>query len=248
MWATLRAAMTPTPPKLALVDLAVRRGPRTVLERVTFHAGAGEIVAVLGPNGGGKTTLLEAMVGVLPRAHGRIFVGGRSLTTFRACATAFAYMPDEASLPDEVAIDTLLGPERSPLEESLGVTALRGARGSELSRGEAKRVWLVLTLAQERPVVVLDEPFGAFDPLQLDDVLDVVRRRARAGQTVVVTIHQMSTAERIADRVVLLANGSVAAAGALDVLHREYGSPTASADDVFRAVLARTHEAVRAPT
>jgi ABC-2 type transport system ATP-binding protein len=223
--------------KLEVVDLSVRRGPSTILERVTFDAAGGEIVAVLGPNGAGKTTLLDAIVGVLPRARGRVSVDGCVLSSFRDCASAFAYMPDDASLPDEVSLDTLLGSERSHLEEALGVTPLRGARGGELSRGEAKRVWLVLTLAQERSVVVLDEPFGAFDPLQLDTVLDVVREHARAGHTVLVTIHQMSTAERIADRVVLLAGGTVAAAGSLAELHRRYGAASASADDVFRAVL-----------
>lgn len=230
--------MAESPPKLAASRLAVVRGSRTVLDGASFEANAGEILAVLGPNGAGKTTLLEAMVGVLPRAGGNVSAGGKNLVTFRDHASAFAYMPDDASLPNEVSIDTLLGHERSPIEEALGVTQFRSARAGELSRGEAKRVWLALTLSQDRDIAVLDEPFGAFDPLQLDGVLDVVREHARTGRVVVVTIHQMSTAERIAHRVVMLANGRVAACGSLDELAASHGARSASAEDVFRAVLA----------
>jgi ABC-2 type transport system ATP-binding protein len=235
--------MAPVPPKLAVVDLAAVRGARTVVDGATFDANAGEIVAVLGPNGAGKTTLLEAMVGVLPRSRGRVSFGGRTLATFRDHASAFAYMPDDASLPSELSIDTLLGKDRSDIEEALGVTRFRPARAGELSRGEAKRVWLALTLSQAREIAVLDEPFGAFDPIQLDGVLDVVRAHARSGRTVVVTIHQMSTAERIADRVVMLANGRVAACGSLDELGRTHGAKSASAEDVFRAALAEAPRA-----
>lgn len=229
--------MVVAPAELAVADLSMRRGARVVLDHVTFGAERGELLAVLGPNGCGKTTLLETLVGVLPRSGGRVRVAGRELSSFRDHASVFAYMPDEAALPEEVRIETLLGRPPSDLEEALGVTPLRGARGGELSRGEAKRVWLALALAQDRPIAVLDEPFGAFDPLQLDGILEVVRGCAVRGQTIIVTIHQMSTAERIADRVVMLAKGTVVAAGPLGELATRFGAGSASADDVFRAVL-----------
>jgi len=93
-------------------------------------------------------------------------------------------------------------------------------------------------------VFVLDEPFGAFDPLQLDNVLGVVRDRARQGAAVVVTIHQMSTAERIADRIVLLAEGRSVATGTVEELRTIAGVPDAPFEDVFRRLLSRrsTHD------
>ena len=91
---------------------------------------------------------------------------------------------------------------------------LVGRRAGTLSRGEDKRAWIAWTLGLGRPVAVLDEPFGAFDPIQLDGVLDVVRGEARKGTTVIATVHQMNVAERIADHVVLLSEGRVVAQGA----------------------------------
>lgn len=117
-------------------------------------------------------------------------------------------MTDEVQLPEETTVASALGVTR--LEHAQGLLARQAAT---LSRGEEKRAWLAWTLALARPVAVLDEPFGAFDPIQLDEVLEHVRERARGGMTIVATVHQMAIAERIADQVVLLAEGRVVAQG-----------------------------------
>jgi iron complex transport system ATP-binding protein len=193
---------------LHVEGLCVSRGGRRVLDDVSFAATAGEIVAVVGPNGAGKTTLLEAIVGLVPSTTALIAARGTAIQSFAHRAQTFAYMPDDARLPEEVSVRTLLGavPNASvaaaDYARRLGAGALLDRRGGELSRGEAKRVGLALTLSLARAVIVLDEPFGAFDPLQLDDVLRVVRDCASAGAAVVVTIHHMSKEERIADRIV----------------------------------------------
>jgi ABC-2 type transport system ATP-binding protein len=228
--------------KLAVERITTRIGDRVVVEDVSFGANAGELVAIVGPNGAGKTTLLESIVGLRP-AIGRVGWGGVVPVDFRARADVFAYMPDEATLPEEASVETILrGVHRDPARRlaqarRFGIEPFlsRGAR--ELSRGEAKRVWIAATLLLERPVLVMDEPFGAFDPLQLDELLPTVKTAIGERGTALVTIHQMSIAERIADRIVMLARGRVVAEGTLAELRVKAGDANASLEDVFRSLL-----------
>jgi len=102
---------------------------------------------------------------------------------------------------------------------------------------------LLLTLVQRRPVVVLDEPFSAFDPLQLRDVLQTVRDVAGGGTLVLCSIHQLSDAERIADRVLILAAGRAIAFGTLDELRAQAEAHEASLEEVFLRLLSRDADA-----
>jgi ABC-type multidrug transport system ATPase subunit len=193
---------------LEVEGLTVWRGERRVLEEVSFRAREGEVLAVLGPNGAGKTTLLEALVGLVPAEKAVVRFAGERIDTFRERAGVFAYMPDDARLAEETTVASALGVTR--LEHAADLLT-RGA--GTLSRGEEKRAWIAWTLSLARPVSVLDEPFGAFDPVQLDGILDLVRAHARKGSAVVTTIHQMAIADRVADRVIILHEGRIVAAG-----------------------------------
>jgi ABC-2 type transport system ATP-binding protein len=232
---------------LAVCDLSVRRSGRTILDRVSFTLDAGEIVAVIGANGAGKTTLLETVVGCVRADSGSVDYRGQSLIDLRARSRVFSFMPDAAEPPAEVRVATLIDyarrfgrvPEASArqLAERIGLLALCAARAGELSRGEKRRVSLFGALCTDRPVVVLDEPLGAFDPLQLLDVLAVLRACARAGTALLLSVHQLSDAEKIADRVVILDQGRLAAAGSLAELRARVGRPTASLEEVFLCIL-----------
>jgi ABC-2 type transport system ATP-binding protein len=112
-----------------------------------------------------------------------------------------------------------------------------------LSRGEHQRVALFCTLVLERPIVVLDEPFSAFDPLQLRGVLDVVKKAASAGATVIASIHQMADAEKIADRFLLLAEGKAVAFGDLPALRALVKAPEASLEELFVSLLEKVPHA-----
>lgn len=161
---------------LEVEGLTVHVGGRPIVRGASLVARGGEVVAVVGPNGAGKTTLLEGILGLRP-SEGRVSLEGTRLRSFPQRAGAFAYMPDEAALPEEASVDAILrAASRDPsrrerVAEQYEIRPLlqRGARA--LSRGEAKRVWLAATALLDRPVLVLDEPFGAFDPLQLDALL-----------------------------------------------------------------------------
>jgi ABC-2 type transport system ATP-binding protein len=231
-------------------DITVRAGSRMLLSGVSFAAEPGEIVGVIGPNGAGKTTLLEVLVGLRRTESAAVTFRGESLDAFGARARTFAFLPDTAELAPEldvrghVAHALRFGRRPEPLLEDLRTTLriadLLELPAGVLSRGERQRVALFCALAVDRPAVVLDEPFNAFDPLQLRGVLGAVRRVSEAGAAVVTTVHQLKDAQEIAHRVLLLAGGRRIAWGSLDSLRRRVDAPGADLEEVFAALLERS--------
>jgi ABC-type multidrug transport system ATPase subunit len=241
---------------LRVERLAVDRGGRRVLSEVSLALDPGDIVAVVGPNGAGKSSLLEATLGLLPMASGYVSFDGRPLLDLPARARVFSYMPDDAEPPPEVHVRTLVAHAkrfgRPPgrladwLVERLGLSMIVAERAGRLSRGQKRRVLLFLALCTSRPIVVLDEPTGAFDPLQLLDVLAVLRERAAAGVTLLLSVHQMSDAEKIATRVLVLDAGTVIAYGTLAELRERASRADGSLEDVVLELLRARERHARA--
>jgi ABC-type multidrug transport system ATPase subunit len=219
--------------------LSVGSRGRALLSGISFQAQAGDVVAIVGPNGAGKTTLLECIAGLRPIESGEVLARGIPLKSFRERARVFAYMPDEVALASEGTIDVVLGLRgEAPLCERLCVRPLLSRRASELSRGELKRAQLCASLLEDKPVLLLDEPFAAFDPRQLRALLPTFRDAVRDRLTLV-TVHQMSTAELIASRILLLAEGEVVAFGSPTQLRALVNMAAAPFEDVFLALLDR---------
>ncbi|MGA4989218.1 ABC transporter ATP-binding protein [Nonomuraea bangladeshensis] len=213
--------------------VSVRLGERDVVRDVDMRVRQGEWVAVIGPNGAGKSTLLKAVMGLV--AHGgEVLLDGRPAAGLkpRARARLVAYAPQTPSLPPDMSVFdyALLG--RTPYIPYLGresghdreVTAsvlarldlseLAGRRVGELSGGERQRVVLARALAQQAPVLLLDEPTTALDLGHQQQVLELVDRLRRAdGLTVVTTLHDLTVAGLYADALLLLAAGRAAASG-----------------------------------
>jgi ABC-2 type transport system ATP-binding protein len=236
------------PALLEVESLGVRARGRWIVDAVSFQARAGEVTAIIGPNGAGKTTLLEAVAGVRRADAGQVRVLGRRLERFVERARSFAYLPDAGVLPSEASVRTLVDHVRSRsqrpsdfdvLLDALHVAPLLAKSAGALSRGEHQRVALFSALAIARPVVLLDEPFSTFDPLQLRDVLSVVRKVASFPTAVVASVHQLADAEKIADRVLLLAAGRAVAFADPATLRAEAGTPSAPLEEAFVALLSR---------
>jgi ABC-type multidrug transport system ATPase subunit len=148
-----------------------------------------------------------------------------------------SYMPDELVLPPETSVSHALGLDASSaLAVKLEIASLLGVRGRELSRGEQKRCLLCAAFDLDRPVVVLDEPLGAFDPRQLRSLLPLLREVANT-RAIVLTVHQMRSAELIADRIVMIAAGRLVASGTVAELRARARLAEAPFDDVFLALL-----------
>ena len=194
-----------------------RGGPVTALEQLDLSLRAGEVVAVVGPSGCGKSTLLELVAGLQDPDAGRIAVANGASASERRAASAF--MPQhDLLLPwrDAIANAALAlecagvsrGEARrraAPLSERFGLAQFERARPSELSGGMRQRVAFLRTLLVGRPVLLLDEPFGALDSITRGSMQDwLADTLASEPRTVLLVTHDVDEALVLADRVAIL--------------------------------------------
>ena len=220
---------------LEIQSLTVMYGSRRILQDVTLDVKAGEVVALAGPNGAGKTTIIRAVSGVLPSRSGVVRVAGRELTQLSAAQRArmLAVVPQARKLPPAFSVwqTALLG--RTPYLSWLGqpgvkdeqrtrwalertqLSQLANRRVEELSGGEQQRVLLARALAQQTPILLLDEPTAHLDLQFQNHLLNLIRELTdEGGLAVLMVLHDLNLATLYADRVALLAEGRLCAVGA----------------------------------
>jgi ABC-type Mn2+/Zn2+ transport system ATPase subunit len=233
-------------------DLTVTYGGHTALRRVSAAIEAGQVTAIIGPNGSGKSTLLGALSGSLHAAAGSVEVFGSPPSRVRR---RIAHVL-QTTVPNTAVPLTVLETVRmgcygrrgafAPLTRDdhalvdacitrLHIDDLRVRQLSELSGGQRQRAYVAQGLAQRADVLLLDEPLTGLDLVTQEVITQVVRDEAEAGRTVVVTTHDVGTAEQ-ADQVILLATEVVAAGRPEevlrpDVLARAYGRHAHVLDD-----------------
>jgi iron complex transport system ATP-binding protein len=232
-----------TPPALSIDALTVRYGDRAAVRAVSLAVRAGEVVALAGPNGSGKSTLLRSAVATIPGTEGTVRIAGRPLGPLSPVERArhVAWMPQEEAAGDNVPLRDYVEYGRypylsrwspsTPLDRDavawalaeVDLTGLADRGVLELSGGERQRARLARVLAQDAPVVLLDEPTAHLDVGHQLDVLERVRSYAHARRrAVVLALHDLNLAARFADRVVVLSHGRLRAEGrAGDVLSPE---------------------------
>jgi ABC-2 type transport system ATP-binding protein len=237
-----------SPPGSALLrieSLSKRYGEQAALAGVSFSVNRGEILGLIGPNGAGKTTLLETIAGVLPADEGTVSWHGAPLPQDRRRDVIF-YVPDGVRPYGGQYVAQVLsffaGVYRRSQSDLGGVTAAVGLdpvlskRVNALSKGYNRRLILALGFLTSHPVLLMDEPFDGFDLRQARDMMTVLSRVAAVGRTLILSIHQLSDAERICSRFVLLANGAMRGAGTLDELRSQTKLAAGSMEDVFLAL------------
>jgi len=199
---------------VVVTHLSARRGARQVLTDVSFTAHPSEILGVIGPNGAGKTTLFECVAGLLPFDSGKV---DNDLLFY--VPDAIRPWPDQTVRWTLELIARMFGANfDETLLADLDLINLQHATVRSLSKGEAKRLDIALGLAVPRTVLLLDEPFDGLDLRQTRQVMEILRRDAAKGRTLVLSIHQLSDAARICDRFLLLDHGRSVAEGTLDEL------------------------------
>jgi len=234
-------------------DVTVSLGGSRVLDEVSFDVEAGTFVAVCGPNGAGKTTLLRTVNGVLTPDSGRVVVDGDVVATLsaRELARRVATVPQDTSLAFDFPVRDVVAMGRTahrgrferstPADREAVDRALDRARVADLadrsagsvSGGERQRVLLARALAQETPVLALDEPTASLDINHQVRTLSLVRELVDDGKTAVAAIHDLDLAARFCDALVVVAGGRVLGAGppaevlTEPVVERAFGARTA---------------------
>ena len=220
---------------LAAEKISLALGGKRVLESVDAVFAGGRVTALLGPNGAGKSSLLACLAGLHAPEAGRATLGGAEVRAMAAPARArrIGFLPQAADVHWNIDVATLVGLGRLPWRGRWGETAADRAavaaalaatgmtafarRGVEhLSGGERARALLARVLAGEPEWLLADEPLASLDPAHQLEVGAQLRAVAAGGSGVVLVVHDLNLAARLADDVVLLRDGRVVAAGAAE--------------------------------
>ncbi len=207
---------------------------RPIVSDVDLEIRRGEVTVLIGPNGCGKSTLLKTIARILRPRAGRIEVDGRDAlaTPAKQMGRTIAYLPQSPAVPTAISVEQLVGYGRAPHQSILGFRSprdiemvdraiattgldeLRATPVSELSGGQRQRAFIAMSLAQDTPYVMLDEPTTFLDIRHQFETLDLVRMLAAAGKTCIAVLHDIAQAARYGDRVVVMREGRIFANGA----------------------------------
>ena len=198
---------------ITVQHLVVRRGRRTILHDFSVALPKGKVTAIIGPNGCGKSTFLKAVNCMIPAASGSIRLGQREVHDFsrKALSREMAFLTQTHDVPPDVTVRDLVGMGRFPYRrlwsgrsredrdavdraiQAVGLEAYAGEVMQHLSGGEQQRAWLAVLLAQDAPILLLDEPTTYLDVHHQLRILDLLRRINEGWQkTIVVVLHDMN--------------------------------------------------------
>jgi ABC-2 type transport system ATP-binding protein len=246
------------PAALAVSGLAKRYGSIEALTGVDLEVGEGELVGLLGPNGAGKSTLVKIACGLVRPSAGRAEVCGARAGT-REARAAMGYLAEFFRFPGWTSADELLllhqrlsgsrggERERAELLELVGLSEARDRRVEAMSKGMQQRLGIAQALVASPRLLLLDEPTSALDPVGRRTVRKLLEELQRRGVSVLLNSHLLSEVELVCDRVAILLQGRVVAAGTPGQLARPRGVeidvdgatrtyPDAARDDIPRLI------------
>lgn len=223
---------------LAVRSLRKSYRRRPVIRDVSMHLNRGEVVALLGPNGSGKTTCFYAIAGLVTPEGGEVLIDGRDVTVlpmYRRARLGIGYLPQEVSIFRGLSVeDNILAvleithsdrhKQRERLEELLSefsITHLRRAPALALSGGERRRVEIARCLAADPKYLLLDEPFAGVDPIAVGEIRALVQDLKARGIGVLITDHNVRETLEIVDRAYILHDGKVLMSGTTDEVVRD---------------------------
>jgi len=254
----------PKPAALAIQGL-VKRFDRPAVDGLELTVRTGEFYALVGPNGAGKTTTLRMIAGLLRPDAGSIHIGGiDALADPVAAKQIVAWVSDEPMIYDKLTpreylefvsglwgVEPALAANRAEtLLDWLDLAPHADERCESFSKGMRQKIALAGALVHEPRVIILDEPLTGLDAGSSRQVKNVLRERARSGGTIVMTTHILEVAERMADRIGIIAHGKLIAEGTLEELRRQAGTHAhtdardgGSLEETFLALVAEPAQA-----
>lgn len=232
MTATIPSLLTTsadTSTTLGTQALRMGYGQRIIIESLDLTIPTGSVTAIVGPNGCGKSTLLAGLARLQKPLGGTVLLNGKAINTLpsREVARLLALLPQDASAPDGLTVAELIRFGRQPHQgllrqwsehdQAVAQAALDVADLNELadrpldsmSGGQRQRAWIAMAIAQDTPLLLLDEPTSALDLGHQIEVFELIRQLAQVGKTVIMVVHDLSSACRYADHVVAMKKGSI---------------------------------------
>ncbi len=214
--------------------LTLRYEQRTISSNLSLSIPDGAFTVIVGPNACGKSTLLRALARLLAPAAGQVLLDQRPISEFpaREVARQLGLLPQSATAPDGITVADLVARGRYPHQSFLrqwsktdeqavqqamaatGVAELAERPLNELSGGQRQRVWIAMVLAQQTPILLLDEPTTYLDIAHQIELLDLLADLNRQGHTVVAVLHDLNQACRYATHLVAMKDGAIVASGA----------------------------------
>lgn len=209
-------------------------GETTAVADVSFRVDGGEIFGLLGPNGSGKTTTIRMVLDIFAPDAGTISILQGPMT--EAKKDRIGYMPEERGLYQEISLERCLlylaslkgidaGEARSRMDhylERFDLAAHKGKKVKALSKGMQQKAQIINTLLHQPELVIIDEPFTALDPVNLQLVKDVMRELRDQGVTIIMSTHQMRQVEELCDRILLINDGVDVLSGKLGDIRRQF--------------------------
>ena len=234
---------------LEIEELSAGYGAKNILQQVSFTIHTGEMVGIIGANGSGKSTLLKTLRGLLPPLQGHILYDGRAAQclTAKDFSRRAAYLQQQAVIPFGYTAGEIVMTGRYPhlswwqqegtsdeavvkaCMEYTGVAELAGQPLQNLSGGQRQRVLLAKVLAQQTPLLFLDEPAAGLDIFYQEEIFRFCQELCQAGKTVLMVVHELSLAARFCSRLLLLGQGGLLAEGSpekvltAELLSQAYG-------------------------
>jgi ABC-2 type transport system ATP-binding protein len=241
------------PPAALDVRALTKSFDRPAVDGLDLTVRVGEFYCLLGPNGAGKTTTLRMVAGLLRPDHGSIAVFGHdALADPVSAKRIMAWVSDEPMIYDKLTpleylefvaglwdIDPVVAQARAnELIGWLGLVPNAHERCEGFSKGMRQKVALAGALVHDPRLIILDEPLTGLDAGSARQVKNVLRERVAAGDTVIMTTHILEVAERMADRIGVIAGGRLIAQGTLDELRIKAGRGDSSLEDAFLTLVA----------
>lgn len=221
---------------MQLIVTAINKAYSSVqaVKNVSFHINSGEIFALLGPNGAGKSSIIRMLVGMTKPDSGSIMISYQDQHYDHVPRRLLGYLPEDRGLyPDKSIEKNLLylaqlhGLSKSKalteMEYWLDVFELAARRHDELkqlSKGNQQKVQLIAAVLHQPALVILDEPFSGLDPINQEKVVLFLQQLKAKGMTVILSAHQMAMVEKLADHMLLMAQGQVVLAGTLQQIQQ----------------------------
>ncbi|MGY3679479.1 ABC transporter ATP-binding protein [Streptomyces sp. TE33382] len=233
MTITTQRTRTPVPARLEVLDATIGYGRRPISEHLDVRIPDESFTVIIGPNACGKSTLLRAVSRLLKPSAGRVVLDGRSIAEYRSreVARTLGLLPQTSLAPDGITVADLIARGRHPHQKLMrqwtardekavldamaatSVTELSDRPVDELSGGQRQRVRVAMVLAQQTPILLLDEPTTFLDIAHQIDLLELFTDLHRAGHTLVAVLHDLNHAARYATHLIAMRDGRVIAEG-----------------------------------